>query len=290
MSSTELVWLITGTSTGFGRALALLALERGDKVIATSRARSFSKLADLKERGAVVMELDVTDSLETLKDVAHRAVQVYGRVDVVVNNAGYAQVGMLEELTPEETFAQMNTNVFGPLNVARAFLPHLRERKSGTILWMGSLVGWQANVYYGLYSVSKFAMRAAAESLQLEIAPLGLRSICIDFGSFRTTFLAKDQRSDAISRIGDYKALAEAREAGLLAFHGNQPGDPDKAMKVVVDLLHGEGQFKNTKTGDLPTSLALGSDAYDVIQHELDVDVQNLKKWEAVTKSCDIDA
>lgn len=292
MSSTQsaegLVWLITGTSAGFGRELALCALGRGDKVIATSRARSFSKLHDLKEKGAAILKLDVTDTLENLKVVAQKAVGIWGRVDVLVNNAGYIQVGTLEELTPEETFAQMNTNVFGPLNVARAFLPYMRERKAGTVLWMGSIAAWQANPYSGLYSVSKWGMRAAAESLHLEISPLGLRSVCADFGYFRTTFLANNQRSESVSRIADYQSLAEKKEAELVWYNGKQPGDPKKAMRVLVEWMHGDGQFASIKPDELPTSLALGSDAFDFIEKELKVDVENLKKWESVTKSCDI--
>ncbi|KAG8895573.1 hypothetical protein FRB99_000457, partial [Tulasnella sp. 403] len=134
MSTNQLVWLITGTSSGVGRDLTLEALKRGDKVIAT--ARNTSKIDPaLRANGAELLQLDVTDSLDNLKIVAGRAIGIYGRVDVVVNNAGYVLVGAIEENTPEETFAQFNTNVFGALNVTRAFLPHMRKRKSGTIFF-----------------------------------------------------------------------------------------------------------------------------------------------------------
>ena len=144
-TSESLVWVITGTSTGLGRYLALAALARGDKVIATSRARSLGKLDDLKAKApdsVHTMELDVTASLDTLKRAAEEAVKVWGRVDVVVNNAGYIDVGALEERTPEESLNQYQTNVFGALNVSRAFLPYMRERKTGTVVFIGSLGGW----------------------------------------------------------------------------------------------------------------------------------------------------
>ncbi|KAK0447196.1 hypothetical protein EV421DRAFT_1789322 [Armillaria borealis] len=141
MSALQLVWLITGTSTGLGRDLALAALER-EKVIATARARSLHLLADLKEKGAETLELDVTAPLDDLKKVADKAAGIYGRVDVLVNNAGYLLVGALKESTPEETFHQFNTNIFGVLYVTRAFLPHMHAWRTGTFVWTGSVAGW----------------------------------------------------------------------------------------------------------------------------------------------------
>ncbi|KAK0499058.1 hypothetical protein EDD18DRAFT_1070799, partial [Armillaria luteobubalina] len=154
-----LVWLITGTSTGLGRDLVLAALERGDKIIATARARSLHFLADLKETSAEMLELDVTAPPDDLKKVADKAVAIYGRVDVLVNNAGYILVGAPEESTPEETFDQFNTDVFGALNVTRAFLPHMRARRTGTFVWLGSIGGWRAVPNAGLYSTTKWALR-----------------------------------------------------------------------------------------------------------------------------------
>ncbi|PSR83147.1 hypothetical protein PHLCEN_2v5796 [Hermanssonia centrifuga] len=133
MSSQQLVWLITGTSSGLGRCLTLAALKRGDKVIATGRSQSFSKLEDLKAQGADILELDVTSPPETINEVAKKAIHIYGRIDVLVNNAGYGEIGPLEEKT---------THIFGPLNINQAFLPHMRERRTGTIVWVGSICGW----------------------------------------------------------------------------------------------------------------------------------------------------
>ncbi|KAJ3505837.1 hypothetical protein NLJ89_g7203 [Agrocybe chaxingu] len=169
--SSPLVWLITGTLSGLGRDLALEALKRGDKVIATGCARSIDKLADLKAAGADILELDVTAPLEALHEVAKRAVAIHGSLNVLVNNAGYLIVGALEENTPDETFAEYNTKVFRALNVTRAFLPYMRARRSGTMILMGLVGGWIASPYTGLYVST---------------------NVCLDYGYFRTHILAPD--------------------------------------------------------------------------------------------------
>ncbi|KAF9035048.1 NAD(P)-binding protein [Hymenopellis radicata] len=282
--SSQLVWFITGTSSGLGRDLALAALARGEKVIATGRARSLQQLDDLKEKGAATLELDVTAPLETLKSIAKKAVAIYGRVDVLVNNAGYILVGALEESTPEETLDQFNTNVFGALNVTRAFLPYMREKKSGTIVWMGSVGGWRAVPNAGLYGTSKWALRAISETLQIEVAPIGLRSICIDFGYFRTSFLTPDHRTPYEPKIEDYRPVTEAVEAALQAYNGNQPGNPKKGVEVVLDVIRGEGKAAG-KT--LPTSLLLGSDCLQMVRAETQRHADMQTEWEDVTKSTD---
>ncbi|CAL1706818.1 unnamed protein product [Somion occarium] len=235
--SKQFVWLITGTSSGLGRDLALAALKRGDKVIATGRARSLAKLSDLKEQGADVLELDATSSLETLQQIAKDAVAIHGRIDVLVNNAGYIEIGTLEENTPDETFDQFNTNVFGPLNINRAFLPYMRERKSGTIVWLGSVGGWRGSATIGLYVATKHAVRGLSESLHEEISPLGLRSICFEPGYFRTRLLTTDNRGPDKTRIPDYRDLMESSLARLNAYNGKQPGDPKKGVEVMIDII-----------------------------------------------------
>ncbi|KAJ2927828.1 hypothetical protein H1R20_g9272, partial [Candolleomyces eurysporus] len=285
--SSELVWLITGTSTGLGKSLALAALARGDKVIATARGRSFAKLEDLKQNGAAVLELDVTSPLETLQEAAKVAVAIYGRIDVLVNNAGYILVGTVEEATPKETLDQFNTNVFGALNVSRAFLPYMREKKTGKIIWTGSIGGWMGSPYCGLYCATKWTLRGISRSLDKEITPLGLRSICVDFGYFRTSFLNADQRSPPVSKIADYREISQAIESSLQAYNGNQPGDPEKGVQILLDIAHGTGAFSNN---DLPESLALGSDAYDLITASIRDDASNIEKWKDVTQSTDFDA
>ncbi|KAJ3523754.1 hypothetical protein NMY22_g11298 [Coprinellus aureogranulatus] len=282
--STPLVWLITGTSSGIGRDLALAALARGDKVIATGRGRSISKLDDLKKAGAATLELDVTSPLEKLHEAAKEAIDFYGQVDVLVNNAGYMLVGALEESTPQETLDQFNTNLFGGLNVARAFLPYMRAKKTGTIMWLGSIVGWQSFPYGGLYAATKWAIRGLSETLNEEITPLGLRSICVDLGYFRTAFLKDGQRGAPISRIPDYQPLTDAVEKKFQAYNGKQPGNPAVAVEVMIDLAHGTGAAEGKP---LPITISLGSDCYNVAKENSQAALTRLEEWKDVSYSTD---
>ncbi|KAI3614232.1 serine 3-dehydrogenase [Moniliophthora roreri] len=280
----SLVWLITGTSTGLGRELTLAALRRGDKVIATARVRSLSQIDDLKEKGAATLELDVTAPLEDLQAVAKKAVAIYGQVDIVVNNAGYILVGAIEENTPQENFDQFNTNVFGAINVTRAFLPYMRERKTGTIIFSGSVGGWSDEVDFKRHAV----IRVSA-SLHDEIAPLGLRSICIDFGYFRTAFLNPDHRKPYIPRIQDYNEVTGEYEAALQgdclsAYNNKQPGDPLRGVEIMVDIVRGEGVAKG-KT--FSNNIQLGSDCYETVKTECEEALRQLEEWKDVSFSTD---
>ncbi|KAL1742769.1 hypothetical protein HDZ31DRAFT_83893 [Schizophyllum fasciatum] len=281
----QLVWVITGTSTGLGRELARAALARGDKVIATARARSLAKLDDLKAAGADVLELDVTAPLDALKAVAGQAVAIHGRVDVVVNNAGYILTSAIEESTPQETFEQYNTNVFGALNVSRAFLPYMRKRGTGTVVFIGSLGGWQGGPLAGLYCSTKWALRGINESLHAEIAPLGLRSVCFDFGYFRTSFLTPEHRTPYEPRIEDYRGVTEEVNTALLAYNEKQPGDPEKGVNVMLDVVRGEGAAAG-KPWEI--NVQLGSDCLAVVQEHCEKALKRLSEWEDITKSTDI--
>ncbi|KAJ7140589.1 hypothetical protein C8R43DRAFT_1109532 [Mycena crocata] len=280
--SPQLVWLITGTSAGLGRDLALAALKRGDKVIAT--ARSIGKLGDLKDKGADVLELDVTAPLDELHTVAKKAAAIHGRIDVVVNNAGYVLVGAVEESTPEETIQQFNTNVFGALNVSLACLPYMRAEKSGTIVFMGSLTGWIGMENVGLYGATKYTLRGISESLHLEIAPLGLRSTCIDLGYFRTTFLDPAHRAPYVPRIDNYSEMSRRANNALVAADGKQLGNPAKGVEVIVDVVRGEGLAAGKP---FPTSLAPGSDCYGVIKAHSEGVLARLEEWRTVSESTD---
>ncbi|KAG8992316.1 hypothetical protein FRB94_011245 [Tulasnella sp. JGI-2019a] len=284
MTSPQKVWLVTGTSTGIGKELCLAALKRGDKVIAT--ARNVDKIdSTLREKGADVLQLDITDALENLKRIAENAIAIHGRVDVLVNNAGYISVGPIEEETPEATFRQYNTNVFGPLNVTRAFLPFMRPRRSGTIIFVGSQGGWTGMRGCGLYCGTKFAIRASAESLSHELGPLGLKVYCVEPGSFRTAVLSTGNREEFISNIPDYRHVMEGNQEQLLNDDGNQPGDPVKLSEVVVDLVRGEGVAKGR---ELPTvALPLGKDAWVLVNGVVGQMGKTLEEWKDVIESTD---
>ncbi|KAL0569690.1 hypothetical protein V5O48_012277 [Marasmius crinis-equi] len=295
-----LVWLITGTSfvflfhfadrwlsmrsrTGFGRELAIAALQRGDQVIATARACSFSKLQDLENRGAKVLALDVTAPLEDLHEITKRALAFYGRVDVLVNNAGYLLIGALEESSPQETFDQFNTNVFGALNICRAFLPYMRKRKTGTIVFIGSIAGWGSLANAGLYIATKHAIRGLCSTLHEEISPLGLRSVCVDMGYFRTPFLTEGHCLEAVNRISDYQEMAENSNKALRDANGKQAGDPARGAQVLVDLIH----EKDNDGRPSPTSIQLGSDCYSGAKRRCEQALLNLELWRDVSYSTD---
>ncbi|KAF8316509.1 short-chain oxidoreductase [Cantharellus anzutake] len=286
MSSESLVWFITGTSSGFGHDLTLAALQHGDKVIAT--ARQLSAIEGLKEAGASVLELDVASPLEEVKYVAEAAHSIYGRIDVVVNNAGYAILGALEERTPEETLEQFNVNVLGGLNVARAFLPYQRKAKTGTIVWIGSMVGWFGALGFALYSGTKHAIRAIAETLHEEISPLGLRLIVLEPGMFRTAGMNPGKPTvEYVNRVEDYKTILEPWVTRYKAAYNNQPGDPKKFVKLLIDYVKLEGPFSKEQRGDkeVPISFPVGPDAYVSVTKRLSEQLKMMEDWKDVIRS-----
>jgi len=284
--SKQLVWLVTGTSSGFGKELSFALLERGDKVISTTRARSLSKLNELKEKGAATLELDVTAPLSELHAIAAKAVAIYGHIDVVVNNAGYVITGALEEYSPEQTYEQFNTNVFGGLNVARAFLPHMRPRKTGTIVWIGSVGGYVGYSGMGLYCATKYATRCISEALHEEVSPLGLRSVVFEPGYFRTDVLTADNRLNHGGGIPDYEPIVRARKEGLDAYNHNQPGDPKKGVNVIIDVVKGEGVAKDK---EFTPAVLLGSDCYREVKKTLTEAIATFDEWKEISTSTDRD-
>ncbi|KAJ3046494.1 hypothetical protein HK097_000810 [Rhizophlyctis rosea] len=283
-TATENVWLITGTSSGFGRELTLQVLARGDKVIAT--ARDTSKLSDLVSKGAHALTLDVTSPPEQIQKVIGEAIAVYGRIDILVNNAGYLIEGAVEETSHEETLRMWTTNVFGMLNVTNALLPHLRSRRTGTIANLGSIGGYAGMAGAGPYCVTKWAVAGYSESLHAELTPLGITVICIEPGYFRTDFLKPGNRQFTKNRIADYDATAGAVRDILNQVDRNQPGDPVKGVKVMIDII--------TKTGvaegrELPVRITLGSDSFEWVRRQAETNLKLLEDWGDVIKSTDHD-
>lgn len=272
VTTTHKVWFITGCSSGIGRELALAALARGDKVIAT--ARSAAKLEDLKARGALATVLDVTSPDEVVAKIVADAVAVYGRIDILVNNAGYSLVGSSEECSDEEILSVFSTNVFGIYKMLRVVLPYMRAQKSGVIANVGSIGGRRAFPASGVYCATKFAVAGLTESLRAEVAHLNIDVTCIDLGSFRTNFgnnqvSAKKVMADAGPAVEQMKNYLELR-------NGKQLGDPAKGAQVLVDALSKTGKCAG-KT--LPVRLAVGSDAAPFITNILQRDQKDLDDW-----------
>ncbi|KAF8303311.1 NAD(P)-binding protein, partial [Clavulina sp. PMI_390] len=279
------VWFITGCSSGFGESLARLLLKRGHTVIAT--ARNPSSIEALRNEGATTMQFDVTAPLDELKTLAEKAVAINGHIDVVVNNAGYFEINSLEEATPEETYQQFNVNVFGALNVTRAFLPYMRKEKSGTFVWVGSVGGWRGGSGAGLYSATKHAIRTISESLHAEISPLGLRSLCLEPGGFRTSFLQAGKRTTYTSRIPEYAPILAPRVDMWYGADGKQPGDAEKFVQLMVDYVRREGPFAGVGDDESPITLLAGSDCYEAVKGRLDAQLEKMERFKEVIISTD---
>ncbi|KAK5048478.1 hypothetical protein LTR84_005568 [Exophiala bonariae] len=282
--ATPKVWFITGTSSGFGKEFARQALDRGDKVIAT--ARTISRLQDLKQAGADILTLDVTTSPDDIKKVAEEAFNLYGRIDYLINNAGYALIGGIEETTHEDAQVQFATNVFGLLNVTRAFLPYFRAQRSGVIANLSSIGGWNGSPGVGLYCASKWAVSGISETLSNELAEFNIKVCCVEPGYFRSSFLNPGNKisRDTSNVIEDYEGTAVRRGEELLVNADNkQKGDPKKGVKVMIDVLTGA-------TGkEVPMRLALGSDAYVVIRGKCEATIKLLDDWKDITTPTDVD-
>jgi NAD(P)-dependent dehydrogenase (short-subunit alcohol dehydrogenase family) len=239
MSTNSKNWFITGVSTGFGASLAELLLQKGDKVAATFRqqqqADEFTQKAGENGRGFVC---DVTNEGQ-VKQAVTDAIQALGHLDVVVNNAGYGSMGSIEEITAEEVHRQFDVNVFGPLHVLRAVLPHLRERKSGHVINITSIGGLKTFPGVGVYNASKFALEAIGESLSQQVGPLGVKVTNIEPSGFRTDWAGRSA-SFVDTQIEDYRATVGENLKGIQSYSGRQPGDPDRAAQIMYDLVRQE--------------------------------------------------
>ncbi|SHI66990.1 NADP-dependent 3-hydroxy acid dehydrogenase YdfG [Hymenobacter daecheongensis DSM 21074] len=239
MTTTAKNWFITGVSTGFGAALAKLLLAKGDKVAATFRkpeqAEEFTKKAGANGRGLIC---EVTDEAQVKKAIAD-AIEALGHIDVVVNNAGYGSLGSIEEIDAAEVQRQFDVNVFGPLHVLRAVLPHLRARKSGHVLNITSIGGLKTFPGVGIYNASKFALEAIGESLAQQVAPLGIKVTNIEPSGFRTEW-AGSSATFVDTKIEDYRGTVGENLKGIQSYSGRQPGDPVRAAQAMYDVVRQE--------------------------------------------------
>jgi NAD(P)-dependent dehydrogenase (short-subunit alcohol dehydrogenase family) len=246
-------WFITGTSRGFGREWAIAALERGDRVAAT--ARDPATLDDLvAQHGASVLPvaLDVTDR-EAVFDAVRRAHERFGRLDVVVNNAGYGQFGMVEELSEAEARDQIETNLFGALWVTQAALPYLREQGSGHFLQVSSIGGISAFAGIGMYHASKWALEGISQSLALEVAGFGVKVTVIEPGGYATDWGGSSARhATALPAYADARERARQARAQRTA----SPGDPAATRDAVLQLVDAEEPPLRVFFGDGPLAIA----------------------------------
>lgn len=237
--ATTKTWFITGVSTGFGKELAEYCLSQGDKVAATFRkqeqADEFTQKANGEGHGFVC---DVVDE-QQVKAAVQAAITHFGQLDVIVNNAGYGSLGSIEEIDEAEVQRQFDVNVFGPLRVLRAVLPHLRERRSGHVLNITSIGGLKTFPGVGVYNASKFALEALGESLAQQVGPLGIKVTNIEPSGFRTDWAGRSA-SFVDTAIEDYRATVGENLKGIQSYSGRQPGDPQRAAKIMFDLVRQE--------------------------------------------------
>ncbi|OTA68367.1 serine 3-dehydrogenase [Hypoxylon sp. EC38] len=278
--SDKKVWLITGCSSGLGRAIALAALEVGDIVVAT--ARDPAELGDLKAKGAAVEQLDVTANdaslVETVESILSKT---NDQIDILINNEGYMLNGGVEECSREEVQAIFSANVFGQLNTIRAVLPTMRKQRSGVVANIGSIEGWHGAPAIGLCSATKACAAVLSESLRAEVAHLGIKVTCIEPGYFRTN---AEQRLRTQNVIEDLRESVEPTIAALDAYNHRQPGDPEKAGRLIVEALSGRG---NCRGLDLPPRLVIGNDAYEIANGLLNSHKGNLERWKDLITATD---
>jgi NAD(P)-dependent dehydrogenase (short-subunit alcohol dehydrogenase family) len=273
------VWLITGSSRGLGRQLAEAVLAEGHRLLAT--ARDPSQLADLVDRyGARIraFALDVTDE-QAARDAINAAVEAFGRLDVLVNNAGYGNIGSIEDTELANFRAQIETNLFGVINVTKAAIPVLREQGSGHIIQLSSVGGRVGAMGRAPYSAAKWGVEGFSEVLAKEMGPLGVRVTIIEPGGFRTDF-AGSSTTIAEGRP-EYDSTVGAAARFQRRYDGAQPGDPAKAAAVIVQLA---------SLDEPPFRLLLGSDAVRIVEQADLAKLEADRKWRHLSVSTDFDA
>lgn len=258
------VWFVTGASKGLGLSIVRHILDHGGRVAATSRSkpRLIEALGDLSSKALLPLEVDLVDEA-SVRAAVSATLAHFGSLDVIVNNAGYGQMGTAEEVSDTDARASFDVNVFGVLNVLRAALPHLREKRAGhvfNIASVGGLVG--AFPGWGIYCGTKFALAGISEGLHADLAPLGIHVTLVYPGYFRTEFLSQESVGRPSRRIADYEAAREVERQHIDSIHGTQAGDPDKLAEVLMRMA---------ASPEPPLHLFLGSDALAMAEQKLGV-------------------
>ena len=276
------VWFITGAGSGIGAATARAALRAGDRVVATGRNLDKVRHArsDVAGDRLAFVQLDVTKEAQA-KAAVDAAIKAYGRIDVLVNNAGYGLLGAIEEASAEETSKLFGTNVFGLLGVTRAILPQMRRQRSGHIINLSSVGGYAGYPGWGVYGATKFAVEGISEALAGEVAPLGIHVTVVEPGFFRTDFLDETSLARTAQQIDDYRETVGKTRAHAADVNHGQRGDPRKLAQAFMQLVNAKNP---------PTRLPLGSDTVERIESKNAHVAQELAAWRKVATSTDWDA
>jgi short-subunit dehydrogenase len=272
---TQKIWFITGISSGLGKALAQSVIDNGDFVIGTFRSQiQADAFNNLHKDEAFALTLDITKPNEI--DKAFKIItDRFGKVDVLVNNAGFGFAGAIEETSTVETREIFEANFFGTLQLTQAFLPLFRHQKSGHIIQISSHGGFKAFPGFGIYNASKFALEGFSEALAIEVAPLGIKLTIVEPGPFRTNF-AGSSFKQAIAIIEDYNPTAGTFRERMKQVDGKQEGDPTKAAKAIIDI---------TKLDTPPLRLPLGKIAIISLTAKLDSVQKDINSFKDIAES-----
>jgi NAD(P)-dependent dehydrogenase (short-subunit alcohol dehydrogenase family) len=280
ITHTNKVWLITGASRGFGLLVARAALARGDAVVATARRPGDVSAALGAHDNLLALPLDVTDAAAATVAAAQAHAR-FGRIDVLLNNAGYGLLGAVEEAGAQEVQALFDTNVFGLLHVTRAVLPFMRARRAGHVINISSIGGFSAYAGWGVYGATKFAVEGLTEALAQELAPLGIAATVVEPGFFRTDFLDASSLVQTAVRIDDYAASVGAMRGIAGQLNHKQPGDPQKLALALLALAD---------SATPPLRLPLGTDTVARLRQKNTTVEAELGQWLELAVSTDHDA
>lgn len=270
------VWLITGCSSGFGQAFAQAVMAHGDQLVATARkVEQIASLASEHPDSVRVMALDVTNA-EQVQATVKAALDAFGHIDVLVNNAGYELFGAFEELSDVQIRQQLEVNLFGAMNVTRAVLPSLRAQRSGHLVQISSLGGQAGFPGNAAYAASKFALEGWSEALSKELAPFGIKVTIVEPGGFRTEWAGRSMVKAA--PLAAYDEVMVERRASMERAHGREPGDPARAAQALIAVV---------ESGHSPLRLPLGTDAFILIQQHVQQQLNDLDRWEFLSRSTD---
>jgi NAD(P)-dependent dehydrogenase (short-subunit alcohol dehydrogenase family) len=270
-------WLITGASSGLGASLARAVLEQGDNAVITARNTDhLTDITDAYPENSLAVSLEVADHDQVVAAVT-AATERFGAVDVLVNNAGHGYRAAVEEAATDEVDELFATNFFGPVDLIKQVLPQMRARRAGTIVNVSSIGAPRSNPASGYYTATKTALEGMSDALNREVGPLGIRVMVLEPGAFRTDFSGRSlKQSNTV--IDDYADTAGKRRKENDTTHGTQPGDPDRAARVVIDTVEAD---------EAPFRLLLGSDAVHIVRDELQGRIDEIDAWADVSRTTD---
>ena len=280
-TTNQKVWFITGASKGLGLTLTKQLLAQGHQVAATSRRLEDLRHAVGENDNFLPLSADISNE-DSVGNAIDQVIAHFGKLDVVVNNAGYGLTGALEELTDAESRANFEVNVFGSLNVIRKAMPYLRQQGSGHIINIASIGGFTgAFAGFGIYCATKFAVHGFSESLREEVKDFGVKVTVVSPGYFRTNFLSKTSLNVPANQMAEYQEVRAVQDAHEQDINGNQPNDPEKGAAAMIKLVNLENP---------PVHLFLGEDAYALAQAKIATVQQEMEQYVAIGKSTGFDA